>query len=200
MTKLERARKFLTQTARPGLRVLSIALLAVSAYAGEIFSVSGTFDGGDTLSGTITIDTTGSGGILSADLTVDPVVVSYPFDSAPTSGAFEQFTTLSSSTSYFYEATFSGSGTSSLTLDIDTGADTFAGYTGGNLCSDTTYCGGSGNETYFNPFTTADPPLMSGGLTDIGPSPSSAPEPSGVLLTITGAGAVLALRRRKRRT
>lgn len=187
MTKLERAKRFLNQTARPGLRVFSLALLAASAYAatisgGELFGVSGTFEGGDTLGGTIVIDTTGSGGILSADLTVDPVGVTIGFNSF----------TLDSGTSYFYQADFNGPG-GSLTLDIDTGTNTFDGYTGGNLCSDDTYCGGA--KTTFTP-EGPDPPLMSGTLTDMGPA---TPEPSTVLLTITGGGAVLALRRRKRR-
>jgi len=197
MTKLERARRFLKEAARPGLRVLSIALLAASAYAGTVapvgtvFNVSGAFDDGDSLSGTIDIDTTGSGGILSADLTVDPFAVTYTFTTL-TSGSFHSFLTASSSTSYDYQASFSGSDGSTLSLDILTGTNTFDGFTGGSLCSDATACGGA--ETNYN-----DPFNLGSGLL-IEAVPTGSPEPSTVLLTITGGSAVLALRRRKRRT
>jgi hypothetical protein len=195
MTKLERAKRLLHQTARPGLRVLSLALLGVSAYAqGTLFNVTGTFDdGGETLSGTITIDTTGSGGILSENLTVDPLAVTYTFDSYTGLDIQE----ISDSGTYYDSAQMSGSPSAQLDLNIYLGAvNSFSGYTGGILCDDAETCGG--NETSFtveegssqNP---ADPPLGSGELT------MATPEPSTALLAFAGGGALVTFRRRKRR-
>jgi hypothetical protein len=199
MTKLERAKEFLHQTARPGLRVLSLALLATSAYAivsisGTVFNVSGTFDdGGDTLSGTITIDTVGGGGILSEDLMVTSPT--YTFDSY--SGLDIQ--EISDSGTFYDTAVMSGSPNSQLDLNIYLGAvNGFSGYTGGTLCDDKQTCGGIANETSFtvesegNLQQPADPPLGSGMLS------LATPEPSTALLIMGGGAAVLALRRRKR--
>ena len=198
MTKLERAKRFLNQTSRPALRVLSLALLAASAYAsavdGTVFNVSGTFEGGDTLGGTITIDTTGSLGILSEDLTVDPAVITYTFNGLNEGSGVQSF---SNSGTFFYDnAVFFGNLISELNLDIYLGGTNgFAVYTGGDLCSDDRFCGGA--ETGFSINVTTqlpgDPPLVSGTLS------SATPEPSTALLAIGGGAAVLALRRRKRR-
>jgi hypothetical protein len=170
-------------------------LLAVSAHAeGTLFNVTGTFDdGGETLSGTITIDTTGSGGILSENLTVDPLAVTYTFDSYNGLDIQE----ISDSGTYYDSAQMSGSPSSQLDLNIYLGAvNSFSGYTGGILCEDAETCGG--NETSFtveegsseNP---ADPPLGSGELTLVTPEPSTA------LLAFAGGGALVTFRRRKRR-
>jgi len=203
MTKLDRAKRFLHQTARPGLRVLSLALLAASAYAAgtvstpTVFNVAGTFDdGGETLGGTITIDTTGGGGILSEDLTVDPVAVTYTFDGSNLGSGIESFE-IGSTPNFFDNAVFDGNFSSQLVLNIYLGAtNSFVGYTGGSLCSEDQFCG-EGNGTSFaiieNLQAPSDPPLVAGTLT------SATPEPSSVLLAFGGGAAILALRRRKRR-
>jgi hypothetical protein len=195
MTKLERAKRFLNQTSRPGLRVLSLAVLAMSAYAqGTVFNVSGTFEGGDTLAGTINIDTTGSSGILSEDLTVDPVVV-YTFTGANDGTGIQSFSN-GSSPNFYDNAVFFGNSNSELVLDIFLGGtNSFVGYTGGALCSDGQFCGGAESSFALNVNTQepGDPPLSSGTLS------SATPEPSSALLAIGGGAAVLALRRRKRR-
>jgi hypothetical protein len=198
MTKLERVKRFLSWTSRPGLRVLSLVLLVVSAYAaqsGTVFSVSGTFEGGATLGGTITIDTIGNGGILSEDLTVNPVDITYTFNGPNDGTGLQSF---SDSGTFFYDdALFFGNNNSELEFDIYlAGTNGFAGYTGGALCSDAQFCGGA--ETSFTVNTRnlenpGDPPLSSGTLS------SATPEPSTALLAIGGGAAVLALRRRKRR-
>jgi hypothetical protein len=192
MTKLERARLFLKEVARPGLRVISLSLLAASSYAtASTFNVTGTFDTTpvDTLSGTITIDIVGSGGILGEDLTVDPIVVNYNFNGPLSSGSGFIHYTISSSTAYYYQAIFAGSNGSTLTLDFDLGgAGSFVGYTGGSLCSDAdTSCNGA-SSTFADPFNLS-----------IGQVAPSTPEPSTVLLSLAGGAFFEALRRRKRR-
>jgi hypothetical protein len=204
MTKLDRARRFLKQTARPGFRVLSLALLAASAYAAgtistpTVFNVAGTFDdNGGTLSGTVTIDTTGGGGILSEDLIVDPVAITYTFDGTVFGSGISSFE-IGSNPNFFDNAVFDGNFNSELVLNIYLGAtNSFVGYTGGSLCSEGQFCG-EGNDTAFSIIQTAsqnpsDPPLIAGTLT------SATPEPSSVLLAFGGSAAILALRRRKRR-
>lgn len=194
MTKLERARIFLKEAAWPGLRVVALGALAVGAYAstiaGTVFNVTGTFDDGESLSGTVIIDTIGSAGILTEDLTADPIPVSYIFDSGLSSGSgFQQVG--SGSGFYYYEAIFDGTAGSTLTLDFDTaGLDTFAGYAGGPLCSDadTTGCGGA--ESSF-----ADPSFLS-----VGQVSKVTPEPSTVLLSIAGGAATVAVLRRRKRS
>jgi PEP-CTERM motif len=195
MAKLERAKRFLQQAVRPGLKVLSLALLAAGAYAqGTVFNVTGTFDdGGDTLGGTITIDTTGSGGILSEDLTVDPTVIMYTFTGENEGSGVESIP--GSGAPYFDDALFFGNSSSELVLNIYLGdANSFVGYAGGNLCSEDQSCG-EGNETAFSFVEQgpSDPPLVAGTLT------AATPEPSTALLAIGGGAAILTLRRRKRR-
>lgn len=181
MTKLERAKQFLRQKAGPGLRVISLAMLAASAYAGTVFDVTGTFDNTSTLSGTITIDTIG-GTVTDSNLTIDPVALDYTFTGGPTSqGAYN------SSGFYYYQAEFQD-GSANLYLDFSTSS--LVGFTGASLCSIAQPCNNIVSSYYFNVFASqpADPDLVSG---DVAPEPSTA-------LLLVGGGAVLALRRRKR--
>jgi hypothetical protein len=200
MTKLERAKRFLNQTARPGLRVLSLALLAASAYAtpctigsGTTFNVTGLFDdgglssNGSILSGTLDIDTTGCGGVLNANVAVT--------GNSPATGGPLDFTSISSqglhnSSGYYYYVDFTPVDEYSLDVDIYLSSPaTLDGYTGGNLCADNQSCGGP--ETSYG----LDPNLSSGSV-----SPASgAPEPSSALLLFGGAAALMGLRQRKRR-
>lgn len=201
MTKLERAKRFLNRTARPGLRVLSLALLAASAYAipcttigsGTTFNVTGLFDdgglssNGSILSGTLDIDTTGCGGVLSASLAVT--------GNSPATGGPLDFTSISNqglhnSSGYYYYVDFNPVDENILDVDIYLSSPaTLDGYTGGKLCADNQSCGGA--ESYYG----ADPNLSSGSL-----SPASgAPEPSSALLLFGGAAALMGLRQRKRR-
>jgi hypothetical protein len=190
MTKLECATRFSSQATRHGLRLLSLALLAASAYATVIttsttYYVTGTFDGGDTLSGTMTI---GSLGITSEDLMINsggtPL---YTFTGAPTV-TYESPDTVHD----FANAVFTDS-SATLTLDIYLGINipTFSGYTGGPLCSDSFMSCGTGTVSSFS--TTGDPNLGSGNL-DPAPEPATA-----ALLAFAGGGALAMLRRMKRR-
>jgi len=196
MTKLECAKRFSSQATRPGLRLLSLALLAASAYAssvtGTTFTATGTFDGGDTLSGTITISTVGSGGILSEDLMINSGGTTlYTFNG--TLDIFESLGSqeIGSTNTYYYNVVFDGTpNTNDPVLNLDIylgGSDNFNGYAGGPLCSDNYSCGGA--ETSFS--VDGDPNLGSGNL-------SSSPEPSTALLAFAGAGALAMLRRMKR--
>jgi hypothetical protein len=200
MTKLERATRFLNETARPGLRVLSLALLAASAYAtnctvgsGTTFNVTGLFDDGGLssfgsyLSGTLDIDTTGCGGVLSASLviTANPEPTSSPLNFTGISSQG-----LENSGGYYYYVDFTPVDDYNLGLDIYLSSPaTLDGYTGGNLCADNQSCGGA--ETYYG----EDPNLSSGSLS----AASGAPEPSSALLLFGGAAALIGLRQRKRR-
>jgi hypothetical protein len=181
-------------------------LLAASVYATvpetpTVFNATGTFDGGeDSLGGTITIDTTGSGGILSQDLTVTVgSSTTYTFTSGNSGSGVHSF--FSSGAPYYDNALFFGD-SAELNLDIVLGSlPSFVGYTGGALCSDGgggggTSCGNGSPVTTFTIFSSqgpADPNLSSGSLG------LAAPEPSTALLAMGGGAAVLALRRRKRR-
>lgn len=190
MNKRERLKSCLIGSSRKGLRILSLAALAGSAYAttaGTVFNVSGAFDGGVYfLTGTITIDTVGGGGILGEALTVDPAVATYNFTGSNDGTGLESFS--SGPTEYYDNAEYTGSPSSSLNLDIFLGTSSgFVGYTGGNLCSDQQSCGGA--ETSFT--NVADPMLNSGTVS------AASPEPSTVALML-GGGVAAALRRRKR--
>jgi hypothetical protein len=202
VTKSKRLMRFLNQAARPGLRMLPLALLAASAYASGVaststtFELTGTFDGGDTLSGYLDIDTTGSHGVLSGDLTIDPVIVFYTFSDLTNAGSVNEF---SAGEFDYHDITFDGSAnvggnTATLILDLYLGSgDNLDGYTGGALCSDAQACGV--DETSFTIFTgtgEGDPNLATGQLLP-------APEPSTALLAIAGSAVFLALRGRKRR-
>jgi hypothetical protein len=209
VNKLERAKRFLKETARPGLRVVSLALLAACAY-GDTFNVSGTFDTPGTAfisPSTITIDTVGTNGIMGETLTIDPTAVEFTFNALSASSGFHSVT-INSSTYNYYSAIFDdhiGSTLATLTLDIDLGSNSFGGYAGGALCSDAQYCGGAEttltlqtqqgvqeNVMTLSSSALPNPDLSSGSLTP------SAPEPSTALLVVAG-GALLALRRRKHR-
>jgi hypothetical protein len=190
MTKLECVKRFSSQATRRGLRVLSLALLAASAYATVItsttYNVTGTFDGGDTLSGTISIS---SLGIQSEDLMINSGGTTlYTFTGAPTV-TFESPDTVHN----FANAVFTGTPAANdptLTLDIYLGIvfPSFSGYTGGPLCSDTFTSCGTGNESSFS--ASGDPNLNGGNL--------GIPEPPTALLGFAG-GALVMLRRMKRR-
>jgi hypothetical protein len=194
MTKLECAKRFSSQATRRGLRLLSLALLAASAYATVIsttttYYATGTFAGGDTLSGTITI---GSLGITSEDLMINSGGTTlYTFTGAPTV-TYESPDTVHD----FANAVFTGApilNDPTLTLDIYLGVNVpnFSGYTGGPLCSNTFSSCGEGNVSSFS--ASGDPNMGSGNL-DPAPEPSTAG-----LLAFAGAGALVMLRRMKRR-
>lgn len=163
-------------------------MLAASAYAtiivsGTTYNATGTFDGGDTLSGTITI---GSGGIQSEDLTVNADGTLYTFTGGPSGSGIVE---IGSSGTYYDNAQFAGNLGSSLILDIYLGAhSSFSGYTGGPLCSDNQSCG-TDVETSFS--AEGDPNLGSGNLDPV-------PEPSAALLAFAGGGVLEMLRRMKR--
>jgi len=190
MTKLDCVKRFSSRATRRGLRVLSLALLAASAYATIItsttYDVTGTFDGGDTLSGTISIN---SLGIQSEDLMIDSGGTTlYTFTGAPTV-TYESPDTVHD----FANAVFTGTPAANdptLTLDIYLGINipNFSGYTGGPLCSDTFTSCGAGNVSSFS--ANGDPNLNGGNL--------GIPEPSTALLAFAG-GALVMLRRMKRR-
>ena len=204
MSKLERAKRFLSRASRPGLRVLSIGLLAASAYAGQVeFNASGLFDAAPgsgqtaTLGGTLLIDTT-AGDITSANLTltlngqVQATSTLVQFNGAPlTQGV------VSSGTSYYY-GDFQSSGIQ-LDLYIDLGSNSsLMNYAGGPLCADNDVCVFSGESSYFSTLPVDAPPdpnLGSGTLSTV----SGTPEPSSALLLLGGAAAVMTLAQRKRR-
>jgi hypothetical protein len=199
MNALERSKRFLNYAVRPVLRVLPLALFAASAYAipcslgsGTTFIVTGAFDdggissNGSVLGGTVNIDTTGCGGVISANMVVtgNPVATGGPLDftGSPNSQGYV------SSSNYYY-ADFTDDGWN-LNLDIYIGSATnLDGYTGGALCSDGQSCTGSVKTLYGE-----DPNLSSGSLS----LASSTPEPSSALLLFGGALALTGLSRRRR--
>ena len=193
MNKMERARQFLKQAVRPGLKIGSLSILAVSAYAisitpssnSTVFDVSGTYEGGATLSGTIDIDTVGNGGVTGGNLIVVSSGLTYDLglSSEP------QFY----SPDYWQVRFDTNGGAPEIYPGIFLGdSSNLDGYSGGPLCSETFVC--EGNESGLL-FQRADPPLFSGNLT------LAAPEPTSLPLLLTGAGAaVVRLLRRKRKT
>jgi hypothetical protein len=177
---------------------MSLALVAASAYAGTVFDVSGTFDYGglvnneqSSITGTLTIDTV-NGDITDANVTI---AANGQFEETSTALNFTAISsqgTVGSSDNYYY-VDFSPVNEYSLDLDIYLGAGAnLAGYTGGNLCSDTQSCY-DGAESFYG----IDPNLNNGVLSaeDV----SGAPEPSSALLLLGGAAAMTALSQRKRR-
>jgi hypothetical protein len=192
MNKMERTRQFLKQAVRPGLKVGSLSILAVSAYAisitpssnSTVFDVSGTYEGGATLSGMIDIDTVGSGGVTGGTLIVISSGVTYDFglSSEP------QFY----SPDYWQVRFDTNGGAPEIYPGIFLGdSSNLDGYSGGPLCSETFVC--EGNESGLI-FQRVDPPLFSGNLTLATPEPTSFP------LLLTGAGAAVGtLLRRKRK-
>ncbi len=193
MNKMERTRQFFKQAVRPGLKVGSLSILAVAAYAisitpssnSTVFDVSGTYEGGATISGTIDIDTVGDGGVTGGNLIVVSSGLTYDLglSSEP------QFY----SPDYWQVRFDTNGGAPEIYPGIFLGdSSNLDGYSGGPLCSLTFVC--EGNESGLL-FQKVDPPLFSGSLT------LAAPEPTCLPLLLTGAGAaVVRLLRRKRKT
>ena len=186
-------RRFLSQTARPALRVLSLALLAASAYAagvgaqpGQTFYVTGLFEDGAILGGDLTLNAAGTA-VYGIAMTVTPTAGGpLSFNGAPS----PQAPTTATPDDYYFADSNNGGYT--LDLDLDLGAaTTLSGYTGGALCSDTDQsCGGA--LSGYSQNQQLDPPMVVGNV-------SSSPEPSSALLLFGGAAALIGLRQRRRR-
>jgi hypothetical protein len=192
LNKMERAQHFLGEAVRAGVTVVSLSLLSASAYASSItpssnstvFDVSGTYEGGATLSGTIDIDTVGNGGVTGGNLIVVSSGLTYDLG-------------LSSSDPQFYSPDYwqvrfdTNGGAPEIYPGIFLGdSSNLDGYSGGPLCSETFVCEGNESDLLFQ---RVDPPLTSGNLTLATPEPTSLP------LLLTGAGAAATLLHRKRK-
>ena len=194
-------RRFATmRAAKPFLGLAAIALLAVlSLGAGrakadtiQTFDLTGTWDGyapaGETISGTVTIDTT-LGLFTAADVIAG----------GPSPFTFVDITQQPSGSSDAYADIDNAAGTTTFFLYID--AANLVGYSGGPGCADTlpaqTTCSSTSGLTPQNAVSTEFWGFNSLALSAA--SPSSAPEPGTVLLM--GAAFLFAgLLRKLRRT
>ena len=178
---------------RTGISLLIFLTLAVVAHANPItFSMqNGTFASGATMSGTVVIDTA-TGSMVSADLTYTLGGSSITFDqtfySQSSEGAVYGL--------YFpvtYGGVVDGPGSPSASppvvdeFDLELPVGSLIGYTGGLVCTYPSaggyYCGGGfGSEYYGRVNFVGDDEMIAGSLTAL----TTTPEPSGLILTVTG--------------
>jgi len=202
MNNMQRAKNLFKQAMCPGLKAISLSLLLASAcavhmQASTVFDVSGTYQDGATLSGTINIDTVGNAGVTSANLALISGGTTYDLEL----GAEQTFFPAAE---YWQVAVTSSAGYPKAYLGIFLGNSTnLDGYTGGSLCSDTfdsqhnpQLCLGNESNLFFlgNP-SLINSDLVSGSLSL--PAANAAPEPAALSLFFTGlcAAVVLGVRR-----
>lgn len=165
--------------------LIVLTICASGAYAETVtFDASGSLEGGSTLGGTFTVDTT-DGMVTAVDLTL----------TSPYAGTYDVLNGQSpDGTGYNFGASFSYGTYPSITILLP--VSTLVGYTGGPLCSLAMEC--NGDEVSGLLITGADQTVkvqqLTGGTASAG-NISSVPEPSLFALIALGF-AGLALRRK----
>jgi hypothetical protein len=174
--------------------VLTVVFLGAgltSAHADTVYNFNGTFDNGATLTGTMTVDATGTV-IASTLVTSDPTAFSFSY---VVSGPLGQG---SDGPDYFvvFSTTATGTSTDAPYLSLVFPVSSLVGYAGGDLCLPNSGCADPSFLTFNGPDGLTYSLVLSDPITPDGEG-TSAPEPATLLLLGSGLAGIGLLRRKR---